>query len=201
MYTEDAITFPNVKIKRLKDVAGWSEFQEGAKHIKPQSYHFNVRKFSHKVYAQLDAFESRHRYVVWLDGDIVFQKELKASFLKKLVKDHMCAYLGRQDCYTETGFLIFDTKHEDFPQFKQEYSDCYNKRYYTQFQCWVDCIAFDISRKGLQCRNLTPEVYGMVSVFDKSPLKDICEHDKGALKYRREDAIQDPATEKVQAAC
>ncbi len=188
------------KVKQLKEVPGWEDFQEESRHIKPTSYHFEVSKFSHKVYAQLDAFESGHRYIVWLDADIVFKDELKSSFLKNLVKGYMCAYLGRRECYSETGFIIFDTKHDDFEKFRQEYSDCYNKRYIYQFQCWIDCLAFDYSRKKLQCRNLTPEVHGMVSVFDKSPLKDICEHDKGALKYRREDAIQDTSAEKVQAA-
>jgi hypothetical protein len=197
VYTEDVITFPNVEIKQLDLVPGWEHFQEVTKHIKPQSYHFNVSKFSHKVYAQLDAFESKHRYVVWLDADIVFVKPLKEAFLKSLLNDTMCAFLGRHECYTETGFLIFDTYHEDFPKFKQEYADYYNKRYIFQCKCWIDCCAFDAARKGLHWNNLTPDAYGMVSVFDKSPLAPLMEHDKGALKYRREDV---PETEKVQAA-
>ena len=184
VYSEDQLTIPT---KRLDEVPGWKEFQEDTKHIKPQSYLFDAVKFSHKVYAQLDAFKSGHRYVVWFDADVVFKSELTARFLKKLVRDHFCAYLGRNGCYTETGFIIFDTKHPDFPEFVKRYAEFYNERYLFLLDYWIDCTAFDKSRKGLQARNLTPDVTGMVSVFDKSPLKDICEHDKGALKYGRKD--------------
>ena len=69
---------------------------------------------------------------------------------------------------------------------------------------WIDCRAFDTSRDGLQARNLTPDVDGMVDAFDQSPLKDICEHDKGALKYGRNDGsiqetVRDSAGLKAQA--
>jgi len=117
----------------------------------------------------------------------VFKKPFGKIFLKKLLKDHFCAYLGRELCYTETGFLIFDTEHDDFPKFKQRYRDIYDKRTLFQLPYWTDCHAFDTARQGLQARNLTPEAAGMVDVFCQSPLKDYMEHDKGNRKFRRDD--------------
>ncbi len=175
------------KVRQLDTVWGWKEFQEDTKHIVAESFLFQASKFSHKVYAQLDAFKSGHRYVVWFDADVVFKAELTEKFLKQLVKGYFCAYLGRNDCYSETGFLIFDTKHPDFPKFVKRYEEFYNKRLLFLLDYWIDCRAFDTARHGLQARNLTPDVTGMVDVFDQSPLKDICDHDKGALKYGRDD--------------
>ena len=174
-----------METKPLQSVPGWREFQKASAHIKPQSYHFNVSKFSHKVYAQLDAFESDHRYVVWLDADIVFLKKITQRFLKNLLNEKMCAFLGRRECYTETGFLIFDTEHEDFPAFKEEYANYYNKQYIYECKCWIDCCAFDGAKKFLDCENLTPQAHGMIAVFDISPLAPYMQHDKGNLKYGR----------------
>lgn len=178
MYSEDQLTIPT---RPLDKVSGWKSFQKDTQHIKAKNYLFDARKFSHKVYAQLDAFEHK-RYVVWLDSDIVVIGKLTKHFLKNLIKDHFCAYLGRNDCYTETGFLIFDTHHEDFLVFKQRYADYYNKRYLFELRFWIDCLAFDKAREGLQAKNLTPKVNGMVDVFSRSPLKDIFIHNKGNRK-------------------
>ena len=181
MYSEDIDTH-----RSLHEVEGWKEFQDATAHINPSSYLYDIRRFSHKVYAQLDAFESDHRYVVWIDGDVVVKKEVTEGFLKRLVKERMCAYLGRQQCYSETGFIIFDTEHEDFPEFRKRYRAQYDEKLLFLQDYWVDCIAFDVARQGLDTRNLTPDVFGMVSVFDKSPLAAYMDHDKGNLKYREE---------------
>ncbi len=185
VYTEDEIT--SVETKKLHDVPGWESFYKDTAHLEPQTYLFNAQKFCHKVYAQLDAFESGERYVVWFDADCVFTADMQTKFLKKLVKDHFCAYLGRKGTYTETGFLIFDTHHDDFPKFKERYRALYDQRLIFGLKFWIDCIAFDEARQGLQARNLTPEVEGMVDVFSRSPLKKYVEHDKGARKFRREE--------------
>jgi hypothetical protein len=182
VYTEDDLTIPT---RPLDEVRGWSEFQEATKHLTPESYLFDARRFSHKVYAQLDAFESGHRYVVWLDADIVFKGDLTEKFLIGLLDGHMTAYLGRELCYTETGFIIFDTEHPDFDTFKHRYAEQYDDRLLFMNTYWIDCHAYESAKKGLSARNLTPEVAGMVDVFSRSPLKDICEHDKGARKYAR----------------
>ena len=134
---------------------------------------------------------------MWLDADIVFLKKITQRFLKNLLNEKMCAFLGRRECYTETGFLIFDTEHEDFPAFKEEYANYYNKQYIYECKCWIDCCAFDGAKKFLDCENLTPQAHGMIAVFDISPLAPYMQHDKGNLKYGRKDVLQ---AEKVQAA-
>lgn len=185
-YTEDAITFTHAETKQLSDCKGWLDFQYRSEHIKAEAYLFQAQKFSHKVYAQLDAFESEHRYVVWLDMDILVKAEITQGFLKSLVKDHFVAYLGRQGCHTESGILIFDTEHPDFPEFVKRYRAMYDDRRIFMQPYWTDCHAFDAAIVGLQARNLTPDAVGIMDVFSNSPISHLMTHDKGALKYLRE---------------
>lgn len=185
VYTEDDLTIPNVEVKSLHDVPGWREFVEDTQHIEAQTYLFQAQRFCHKVYAQLDAFESRHRYVVWLDADVVVKKEFGEKFIKKLLNGQMCAFLGRSQSYTETGFIAFDTHHPDFPEFKERYRNWYDLRYIFTLPYWIDCMAFDASKHELSQNNLTPNARGMMDVFAQSELKDYFDHDKGLRKHRR----------------
>jgi hypothetical protein len=185
VYTEDEITIPNVR--SLHDVPGWKEFVESTNHLEPQIYLFDAQRFCHKVYAQLDAFESNHRYVVWLDADVVVKKKWGQKFIKTILDGQMCAFLGRNQSYTETGFIAFDTHHPDFPEFKKRYREWYDKRYLFMLPYWIDCLAFDASKHELSQKNLTPNALGMADVFSQSILKDYMEHDKGMRKHRRGD--------------
>ena len=186
MYTEDEITTDLATVKPLSKVEGWSEFYHSTKHIEPQTYLFDANRFCHKVYAQLDAFKSRHRYVIWLDADCVVRKRFGPTLIKKLLDGHMCAYLGRQGCYTETGFIAFDTHHPDFPEFEKRYREIYDKKYLFLADYWIDCIAFDVAIQGLSANNMTPEAVGMVDVFSKSTIGEFIAHHKGQghSKYR-----------------
>jgi len=187
VYSEDDLIIPNVEMKYLQQVDGWADFYEHTHAFEPQNYLFDAQRFSHKVYAMLDAFESEHRYVVWLDIDLVFKKKFTANFFKKLVKDHCVAYLGRGGTYTETGCVIFDTEHPDFETFKHRLADLYNNRNIFKLPIYIDCMAIDVSMEGLEVKNLTPDVVGMVDVFSQSPLDEIMDHNKGQGhgQYRR----------------
>ena len=109
----------------------------------------------------------------------MFQKKVTEGWLKGLLSGKMCAYLGREGCYTETGFLIFDTRHLHFETFRKVFDDQYNKREIFFNDIWVDCVAFDMAIQGLDCENLTPQAKGMVAVFEDSPLSDHITHNKG----------------------
>lgn len=181
VYSEDELTTQSWP---LQQVDGWQSFQDDTAHIKPTSYLYDARRFAHKVYAQLDAFNSDHRYVVWLDADVVVTAELTEDFLKGLLDGGFCAFLGRDLTYTETGFLIFDILHDDFPEFHRRYRDLYDNRRLFSLPYWIDCLAFDTSRQGLNATNLTPEAAGMIDVFSRSPLKDVMHHNKGQRKFQ-----------------
>ena len=184
VYTEDDLTIPH---KRLHECEGWESFYKDTDHIKPESYIFDAQRFCHKVYAQLDAFESDHRYVVWLDADVYVKKPFGEKFLKGLLDGEMVAFLGRAHSYTETGFIAFDTHHPDFPEFKERYRRWYDERHLFLLPYWIDCLAFDASKHELSQKNLTPDARGMMDVFSQSLLSEYMDHDKGMRKHRRGD--------------
>ena len=187
VYSEDEITFPNEEVIPLQAVEGWQEFYDHTEAFEPTAYLWDARRFCHKIYAMLDAFESEHRYVVWLDIDLEFKKDFGENFFKKLVKGHAVAYLGRGQTYTETGCVIFDTEHEDFPEFKKRIREAYDQRFIFAMPIYIDCVVIDAAMTGLEVRNLTPDVTGMVDVFSQSPLDEIMTHNKGQGhgQYRR----------------
>jgi hypothetical protein len=184
VYSEDEITIPN--LKRLQEVDGWQSFYDHASKFEPKNWLFDAARFCHKVYAMLDAFESEHRYVVWLDIDIEFTKEFNDKLFKKLVNGYAVAYLGRGSTYTETGCLIFDTEHPDFEEFKNRVRTIYDERLIFAMEYYIDCTVIDAAMYGLHCKNLTPHSNGMVDVFSESPLSDYMTHNKGQGhdKYR-----------------
>lgn len=174
-----------MELRRLDDVPGWKEFVEDTNHIKPTNYLWDAQKFCHKVFAQLDTFERDDKYVLWLDADVVLKKEVPVSFLKNMVKKSFVAYLGRGSTYSETGFLLFNTEHPDFEKFKERYASFYRDKQIFRLRYWIDCLAFDAAREGLESNNISPGVEGMVDVFSRSRLADYMEHDKGNRKFRR----------------
>jgi hypothetical protein len=161
-------------------VKGWQSFQDDTEEFTPTSYLFDARRFSHKVFAMLDAFESGSKYVVWVDADMVYTNKLTARFVKRLLDGEMCAYLGRNKCYTETGFLAFNTQHPDFAELKKRLTALYIDRLLFILDYWIDCTAFDQARRDLSGANLTPDAMGMINVFDLSPLASIMTHKKGS---------------------
>lgn len=186
MYTEDQTTFPSVTTRPLHDCDGWLEFVQDTSHVRPEGFIFELTKFGHKVFAQLDAFEnSDERYIVWLDADVVIHKDFTERDIVNLLDGEMCAFLGRQESYTETGFIAFDTHHPDFSVFKERYADYYRKRHIVLLPYWIDCLAFDASKHELSQTNLTPGGKGMQDVFSISPLSEYMSHDKGERKYQR----------------
>jgi hypothetical protein len=186
VYTEDEIITDLAEVKSLHDVPGWSKFVQATNHLEPQNYLFDAQRFCHKVYAMLDAFQSRHRYVVWIDADTEATAKFGQTRIKSLIDGKMCAFLGRRGSYTETGFIAFDTHHHDFPEFEKRFREFYDKRYLFLLDYWIDCTAFDASIANLETNNLTPEAAGMMNVFDRSVVGKFLRHDKGQGhgKYR-----------------
>ena len=72
----------------------------------------------------------------------------------------------------------------------------YDKRLLFMLTYWIDCCAFDFSIQGLEARNLTPDVAGMVDVISRSPLAEYIEHNKG----QGHDIYRERELEQVQAA-
>lgn len=144
-------------------------------------YNKDAWKFTRKVFAQLDAFNEGGK-VFWLDADIETQKDVPEDFLMGLFDGKSLCYLGRPNFYTETGFIGFDTEHEDFPLFKSEYTRCLQKGIFLTLPRWHDCEIFDWARKETPGNDLSP-FKGGINVFPKSVLGEYMIHNKGDRKF------------------
>lgn len=146
-------------------------------------YRYDANKFCRKVFAQDAAFDEE-QYVIWFDADCILKKPFPVGLLVTFLEKPFC-YLGRKgDSYTETGFLGFNTQHQDFPAFRGKYLPYFTSgRIFTQLRGWHDCIAFDHAREGIEGYNLSPRGMAMDHVIQDSPIGKYVAHLKGPRKF------------------
>lgn len=166
----------------MAEVEGHRDFQQKTAHIRPKQYLFDVRRFSHKAFAQLAAFELVPDEVWWFDADLVFKAPIPEEVFRDALDGVAVCHMGRKGSHTESGIVGFNLKHPDFAEFKRRYSAMYRKREILFLPAWTDCHALDYSLKGLAARNLTPEGKGVDDVIGQSPFGPYLDHLKGRKK-------------------
>jgi len=173
-------------IPGVVDFLGKLERMPGADGKGPNGYdyRYDANKFCRKVFVQDHVFDE-DEFVFWIDADCIALQPIPEKFLQSLVIRPF-AYLGRkgEQAYTETGFLGFNTKHEDFLRFRERYLSYFTTgKIFTQLKGWHDCIAFDYARDGIKGNNLTPEGVGMGNVMGLTQLGKYLVHLKGNRKF------------------
>ena len=170
------------------------------KEIYTDDFRFNVFRFAHKVYAMFAALKDiKSKYLIWLDADIKTYKKIPIEFLKSLIhKEKYVSYLGREDIsfkqlrYSETGFIIFNTKHLIHETFWNEMMRMYDDGQLFFEKEWTDSWIFDVVRKKLEkeqnLQNFDITRLGVVElnndnhVFISSVLGQYMDHKKGNRK-------------------
>ncbi len=196
-YVEEETPFEHqkVEIRDFFSIKGTKEFLERIKRVSGSDgwgnaeydYRFDASKFCRKVFAQ-DAVFDESDLVFWVDADCVIKQQIPESVLREMLDDVALAYMGRgrEDsylAYTESGFVGFNTKHPRFKEFRAKYLSCFTTgKVFQQLRGWHDCIVFDLARKGIPGRNLSPKGTGMEPVIDKTVLAPYMDHLKGARK-------------------
>lgn len=176
----NAIPGAKLYIEKLKRVFGANGVQ-----MNGYDFRFDANKFCRKVFAQEAVFDE-DELVFWFDADCVFKQPIPEELLREMLKDVCVAYMGRRgnQAYTETGFVGFNTKHEDFPAFRAKYLPYFTSgRVFSQLKGWHDCIAFDQARQGLKGRNLSPDGWSFGQTVPLTVLEPYLSHLKGNLKY------------------
>jgi lipopolysaccharide biosynthesis glycosyltransferase len=67
-------------------------------------------------------------YMIWLDGDVVFKKDVYQDFPKSLVENNFlaCQLEHSRDNHIESGILIFNGHHENTQKFAKQFKTFYN---------------------------------------------------------------------------
>lgn len=112
-----------VEFRPLSSIEGHDEFQElGIP--QPDSYLYDARRFSHKVFAQIDAIEDYDQFW-WLDADVEMTSSLSDEKMQDITNKSFVSFLGRDGTYTETGVIAFNAFDENFDKFRRRYEKCY----------------------------------------------------------------------------
>lgn len=124
----------------LPDFVAWKARH---KNFVPPDWRFDVVKFSHKVFAAIDALEDYDGIGVWLDADCVTFRDIPEDLLPRLLGDAYIAHFGRTGMYTETGFWMVNCAHPAHKDFLAFMREVYLTDSYVALQQWHDCLVLD----------------------------------------------------------
>jgi hypothetical protein len=170
----------NRKAAGKEYVQGWRE-----KHIKSgYCFRFDALKFCQMAMYPWHAAQSvKDGILVWLDGDVVTNKNVPEGWVNRLLGPNSVAYLGRVGAHSEIGFTAYRLPAA-LPLLKR-FHDIYATDEVFTLPEWHSAYCFDIARReaeriGLRCLNLTPR--GTGHVWMQSPLVEYTDHLKGKRK-------------------
>jgi hypothetical protein len=154
----------------------------------------DARRFSFKVFAQLDVLNHYSGKIFWLDADMVFKKPVPLEFLVDTLDGKTVCLLIREGLHAETGFVGFDTNGIGFDHFLDTYTDIYRRGKIFKEPYWIDGHAMQIAVKesGVPHNNLSsffriPNDRKMtmddLDVMSKTILGEYLIHNKGKKKF------------------
>ena len=147
------------------------------------SFRTDAYKFARKVFAIADATRLGPEFLAWIDADTVVLRRTPRDFVAEQLADADVAYLGRENMYSECGFLAFRLP-QAWPVL-QDWHAFYDEDTFIAEREWHDSYLFDLARKRhpeIKCRNLTPGLVG--HVWPRSPLAPYMDHCKGVERKR-----------------
>jgi hypothetical protein len=144
-------------------------------------------KWCHKVFAIQHAMSLRSDYLIFLDGDTYTKNFVKPGFEIQLVENNLFAvhFENLKDgLHFETGFVVFNLKHEKTKWLKNTITSAYNNLdIYNMKKTWDGYwFAHLYKQHNLPVKNLAENCAG---VFCNPLIKDILHHDVGTAKYRQ----------------
>lgn len=170
-------------------------FIEKYKDNKPESYLWDVVKFSHKIFALekcADAIKDDIDYLIWLDADVITKQPVTYEWLKTVLPGdrEVVSYLGREGFYSECGWVAYNLKpikgkcagYELLREMKDEYISGNFQQY---DRGWTDCHVLDHCLKHKKALNLSSfyeKNVTDINVWNKSKLAETMTHRKGNRK-------------------
>lgn len=215
IYTEDNLELQPSSRYKIYDLyeaeKGAEKFVERNKdrpdQQNPKELHLGAVRFSYKTFSIINACTmSNADYMIWLDADTFTHTDITHEFLDSLASDEKyLTYLGRDNNYSECGFVIYNLNHSINPSFMQSWKKLYTSDTIFELDQWHDSFVFDILRKsyeqfqGIQNNNLSPWGKNYDHVFINSILGEYMDHMKGNRKdfgkSRRDDITRERKSE------
>lgn len=165
----------------------------------PKELHKGAIRFSYKTYSIIDACTNTDAdFIIWLDADTYTHSFIKQEFLESLTKPHTyTSYLGRENNYSECGFVIYNINHKDNLTFMNTWGKFYRSDTIFLLPQWHDSFVFDTVRRmfekdtNMKNYNMSPWGKDYDHVFINSCLGEYMDHMKGNRKYEGKSRISD----------
>ena len=152
--------------------------------------HKGAVRFSYKTFSIINAATtSTADYLIWIDADTFTHSQITEEFLDELVDpDKYLTYLGRENNYSECGFVIYNLNHPVNQVFMSAWRHLYEQDEVFKLDQWHDSYVFDQIRLTYEQEgiieniNLSPWGKDYDHVFINSILGDYMDHMKGPRK-------------------
>jgi len=157
---------PELGIKYTKSIPAkdkYSWFAEAEKipssiprDLQPPGYYREWKKFSHKSFAQWEAYETDPTGIlVWLDSDVLIKKQLDQSVITRALNGKFCGYFGidrvspNKTKYNrlnvETGIIVYNLDHPVAKKFFEIQKNIYLTNEAFKLYDWSDTGVFEES--------------------------------------------------------
>lgn len=126
----------------------------------PEGYYREWKKFSHKSFAQWEAYEADPSGIlIWLDSDVLIKKNLDVSIIDRALNGKFCGYFGidRVDVSqnkklasygqvnVETGMIVYNLDHPIAKTFFEIQKNIYLTNEIFKLYDWADTGVFEES--------------------------------------------------------
>lgn len=154
----------------------------------PLELHKGAVRFSFKTFAIIRQAlkETKSEKMIWLDADTYTFNTIPFEFLESLQDKEFLSFLGREDNYSECGFVVYNKKHKLALKFFTNWLTLYISDQVFELAQWHDSFVFDFLKRRIvpydDQRNLTPWGRGYEHVFINSEIGKYIDHMKGARK-------------------
>lgn len=206
VYAEGFEPDEDVTVRRLPGWQGefkarWQHSRKATGH-RPTRYDFrhDAVKFSHKVGALTDAGLSQDDGVlIWLDADTFTHSDVTHDWLAKLFPEpSYVAWLDRDNCYPECGFIMMRCWHRSHQTVMEAYRDIYVSDDVFDLKETHDSFVFQhlidgFAKSGVIEKpvSLSGDARGWSHPFIAGPLGACLDHAKGDRKKQGRSSVRD----------
>ena len=185
-YTEGYDLPPEDRVvqKDITQIADLMAFKERHKYYVPPEFDVDVVRFSHKVYAAVDALMDYEGIGVWIDADCVPYKSVTEEMVAKWLNNAYIACFQRAGFYTETGLWIVDGSQPVHKPFMTVWKRWYDQDKFPALPGWTDCHTLDatIHLSKSKVENLSGEFGSLSHPMAKTEIGRYIDHCKGDRK-------------------
>ena len=188
VYTE-GFSVPNLYHNVISEPlhAWWLEsFKARHAHRTVSDFRYDAVRFSHKVAAVTEATRRGADYIIWIDGDVVTNKQIPEPAIEEWLPkgNEYISWLWRNHKYPECGFYILNCNHNAHKSIIKDFASLYSEDKLFLLSEFHDSFALQhvIVQSGVKWKSLSGGFEHANHPFVNGPLGVYMDHLKGSRK-------------------